>query len=360
MDPTNLLCLAIGLGLPVAGLCWAGRYALRPLAAASAYRNTARQLGLAVDTRGVSLSGHLGDRRLWVGEVAQGHGSDRTTDLRAVLDLRPPLGLGLILRTRGRSQRVFRRYRAERAVAGDPWVDRTFSVRSAHGEQIQQLFDADVIAALRHLQGRWPELMVTDHGVQVFPRHPEMSEGGLMGLVESMQRLTRVLGAARAKMEPPADLAAFADEWAAAAGRLGLHFDARLLTLRGELGGHQAAVSPIRHDVGVCADVALRFRSEAGLGLQLRPQLEPSEYWTVGQDIELGDTEFDDAFVIKGWDPQRVSTTFTPAARRALLDLTALGQVHVDDRGLEVRNVDTGAVEAAVRGALEVTQTLGW
>src|SRR5690349_9958453 len=107
------------------------RRGMRQLQIASTYGDVARELGLDVDTRGVSLQGHLGDQRLWVGEVMVGHGPDRRMVCWGVLDLERPLGLGLLMRRRGLSERLFRRPRGVRITPVDPDLDRHVEI---HGD----------------------------------------------------------------------------------------------------------------------------------------------------------------------------------------------------------------------------------
>ena len=64
------VCLLVGVALPVGFLWLIGRRAWRQLQVAEAYRIVARSLGLLVDTRGVSVHGHIdGATHIPMGEI---------------------------------------------------------------------------------------------------------------------------------------------------------------------------------------------------------------------------------------------------------------------------------------------------
>ena len=67
-----LLCLLTGAAIPVVLVALVLSRARRQLRTSGAYREVARNMGLDVDTRGLSLQGVREDRPLWVGEVLVG------------------------------------------------------------------------------------------------------------------------------------------------------------------------------------------------------------------------------------------------------------------------------------------------
>ena len=69
---SSLLCLLTGTALPTGAAFLLVRRATRQLAVSETYGSVSRELGLDVDTRGLSLRGHLGEQRLWVGDVDRG------------------------------------------------------------------------------------------------------------------------------------------------------------------------------------------------------------------------------------------------------------------------------------------------
>jgi hypothetical protein len=94
----SVLCLLLGVALPVTIGVILGRRVHQQTAAPAAYRAVARNLGLDVDTRGASVNGYLptSGQKLYIGEVVVGHGPESSTEHRAVLALSRPLGLGIL------------------------------------------------------------------------------------------------------------------------------------------------------------------------------------------------------------------------------------------------------------------------
>ena len=78
--------------------------------------------------------------------------------------------------------------------------------------------------------------------------------------------------------------------------------------------------------------------------------------------VVVGDPAFDQAYVIRGYDPSTVRALLVPAARAPLLTLAALGATQLTDRGLDVDGLspDPDRVERAIRAAIEAAEALGW
>lgn len=358
----EILALFMGMGLTA----WAGYLVVargkRQLDAAVAYRSVARNLGLEVDTRGVSLQGHLGDRRLWVGEVMVGHGPDRRTAVWGVVDLRRPLGLGLQVRRRGLSERVFRRNRSPGIELGQQ-IDRRVEVRGDHAPQVRTLLGArEVREALSQLMDFRPDVVITDNSVRVHLARALARETELDELVQRMLSLARSLEDSRRLVSPPDRLAVLVPEWEAVATRLGLELEACLPAVVGEVTGRKVVATVTRGERGYETSVRLWFAEHRPLGLRVRPQVEPDGYWSVGQDIQLGDDRFDQAFVVKGWDPGRVRERLHADARGAFLEANALGRLNVEDVRLTLGGLplDGPSVEEAIGRALAVADALGW
>jgi hypothetical protein len=358
----ELLALLLGIALPVGGVVALVSRGKRQLDAADAYRAVAGNLGLMVDTRGVSVQGHLGDRRLWVGEVMLGYGPRRTTTLWGVVDMQRPLGLGLQVRRRGLSERVFRRGRAPGVELGDEALDRRVEVLGDDPARVRALVgDREVKAALADLMGRFPDLVVTDYSVRVHLDRPLTTERALQGLVDGLIRLSAALEAGRQAVAVPERLEVVARDWAPLAVD-GLVLEPWLPALVGVLDGRRLVVTAWRADEGYQADLRLYFRPHRDLGLRIRPQVEPDGYWSVGQDIQLDDDAVDRNFVIKGWDPGRVRDLLGPEARQALLAAAKCGHIQVDDQRLHLRDLslDPGQVRAAILASVALADALGW
>lgn len=363
MDPLlPLVCLATGSALPLAALFLLVRRGMRQLQVAETYTGVARRLGLSADTRGLSLQGRMGDRRLWIGEVMVGHGPQRQLVTWGVVDLLRPLGLGITLRRRGLSERLFRRGRAPEVDFEDPELARALEVRGDDRARVRALFTPEVRGALRLLMARWPDVVVTDHSVRVHLRQPESSERRLEALVDAMLALCEGLEEARRRIEPPPRLAPLAESWGPMRDRLGLDLEPWLPAAAGSPDGRRLVLAPRREAHGYAAELRLYFRPHPETGIRVRTQLQAEDHWSVGQDIPTGDAAFDAAFVVKGWDPGRIRALLTEEARRSLSTLGAQGALELDDHALVMHQLplEPEALEPLAREALRLADALGW
>lgn len=359
---TAILCLLSGSAIPLLGIFMFARRGMRQLQIASTYGDVARELGLDVDTRGVSLQGHLGDQRLWVGEVMVGHGPDRRMVCWGVLDLERPLGLGFVLRRRGLSERLFRRPRGVRITPVDRELDRQVEIHGDDPSLVRGLLDSVVCEVTGLMLARWRDLIVTDQSVRVSLSQPPSRVDDLRDLVAGMRALATALSGARQGLEPPAGLRPQAGAWQALAERLGLAFEPAYPGLSGELDGRSVRITPVRTAEGYGAEIRLGFRAHRRTGLRLRPQVEPDGYWSVGQDIQLGDPPFDAAFVVKGHDPENVRELLSAPVREGLLALSATGRLDVDDLRLFVGGLPAEPLELEpiVVQATRTADAMGW
>jgi len=357
-----LLCLLLGIALPVGVIYFAARRAWRQLAVADAYRVVARGLGLSVDTRGVSVHGHLDGRRLYVGEVLEGHGTDRHIEHRGIIGLSRPLGLGLLIRPRT-SRRWRRRARAERVQTTDSDFDRLFEVFGDDEERINVLLDDRLLAAVTAFAHRWPDLMITDHHVRVILKRPQASPADLGALVDGMRRLADLLVERRRAVRPPKALEGLVPAWEALGEALGLEVEPWLPALVGTLDERRVQAQVRRETDGFHTEIVVTTREHRDLGLRLQPQTQPDGYWSVGQDIQVDDPAFDRGFVIKVYDPNAVRRLLGEEARALLLDLVADGVViDMDDLRLRLRHapLDPADVERVLRASVAAVEATGW
>ena len=356
-----LLCLMTGSVLTLAVLGLMVRRAVNQLSVASAYRDVAQELGLQVDTRGISVRGHLGGRRIWIGEVLEQRGTDRLVEVRGMVGFLRPLGLGVNLRRRGRADRLLRRHRAN-VPLGDPLLDRTLEFSADDAVAAQSLLTPLVRGGLQALLRRWPDITVTDDDLQIRLPKPQGSATELHDLVTTMTHLAEALEAARRDVPAPSALQALLEPWTALATRLGIELEAWLPAIRGSFEGHDVLVVAHRLPDGYGASIQLGFQPHPDLGLLLRPQVEPDGYWSVGQDIQVGDPRFDAAFVVKGYDPGAVRARLSDVARARLLELRSAGPILVDDRGLLLRGapLEPDQLEPLIRLATAAARALGW
>ncbi len=356
----NLLCLLLGVLLPVFALGFAASRGFRPMAAASAYRNVAWRLGLEADTRGTSMRGHLEDRRLFVGEVVDQEEDRRRLSLVAILDLATPLGLGLVMRKRGR--RRFRRSRAPSLPTGDRKLDELVELRAFEPERAAALFSGDVRDAVSRLLKLGIDLEITDLWVRVRLRRPPSSEAVLRSLVDALRQTVLALEGSRVAIGPSPALAERASVWTDLAERLGLTLLPAYPALAGTRDERPVRVCATRTDDGFSADVSLGFRPHTPTGLTIVGRVSTAAASVVGQDITAGDPAFDGAFVVQAWDPGAVRQKLDGDVRAALLTLIERGEVEVSDRALIVRGVavDVDALDRCVRAAESLAAAIGW
>lgn len=358
-----VLCLLVGVALPLGFVALVARRAMRQLAVAEAYRIVARSLGLSVDTRGVSVHGHLDGAKLYVGQVLVGHGSDRRVEHRGTLSMPRPLGLGLLVRRRA-TRRWLRRPRAGRVRTADAEFDRLFEVFGDDEERVQRLLDAPTQAAIIAFAARWPDVMLTDHHVRVLLDRPEESAGDLGALVEGMRRLADRLVEQRKKVAPPAAVEGLVSAWTALGESHGLRVEAWLPALVGTVSGREVLLTVRREDDGWGSEIVVGCKPAREIGLRLDPQTSPDGYWSVGQDIQVGDVDFDRAFVIKGWNPTAVKSLLLQGdVRGRILGLAGSGLVlELDEQRLRLRKgpLDAASLDGVLREALAAVASLGW
>lgn len=331
----GLICLLLAFLLPLAAIAELIRRALRPLSAAAAYRNVAWRLGVEADTRGTSLRGRIGGRRLFVGEVV----GDGTPRLRAVLDLSAPLGVGLLVQRRS-SRRLGLRRRKTWSL-GDPRIDRAWELRAFDVDRARALLDPAVREALLQLAVRYPTVELTDRWVRVSLRRQPPSDKALHALIDGLRALVDAIEQARERLPTPPELAHVVADWASLAAQHGLDLDPSVPSLRGAWHGRALTIYAVRAEEGHVAELILHRATPLRLGLRLLRQATLPATLAVGQDIEVGEPAFDAAFVVKGWDVASVRRRLGPEVRARLLALHAVAQVEVDDDRLWLHGVPT-------------------
>lgn len=346
-----VLCLLLGVALPVALGAVLVLRGMRQTAAPVAYRQVARRLGLDVDTRGASVSGYLArsSRKLYIGEVMVGHGPDRRFQHRAILALERPLGLGIAVRKRmGRNW--FRRETGHELQSGDEAFDRKYKINGDDDERVRQLLSDDIRQRIAALGERQANLLVSDHHVRALLHRPATNPDELFGLITEMGALADALLAARSRVSAPSRLQALHGLFADLASERGLTLDPQWPALHGQLGEHRIELAIRREADGYRAAITGWLREPLDLGFRLRRQVRPDGYWSVGQDIQVNDEAFDAAFVIKGYDPDTVRERLSGSCRRHLLGLSELGELVVDDHTLRISRLalDAGTLRDAL------------
>lgn len=351
----SLGCLLVGSSIPLGIVFLVLRRGWRQFGVADAYQQVARQLGLWADTRGISVHGQLGDRRIWVGEVLVGHGPNRRTETWGLVDLERPLGLGLRVARPG----LFRR---GRGLPLQEEIARRLTATADDPQLGERLLGADVQAALARLVGTWRDVEVTDDVVRVRLAEPEASPARLRMLVDAMLDLAVRLEAARAELPAPASVVPSLPAWETLAAHLDLRFDPRYPALDAELAGRRVRAIARWTARGWRTDLRLWFRPHEATGLRIFAQRAPDGYWSVGQDVPLGDPDFDGLFVVKAWDPLWVAEALVPEARAALVALRDDTDLEVDDHAVVLRDLpnDPEGLPARLERMVALADALGW
>jgi hypothetical protein len=348
----SVLCLLLGVALPVTIGVILGRRVHQQTAAPAAYRAVARNLGLDVDTRGASVNGYLptSGQKLYIGEVVVGHGPESSTEHRAVLALSRPLGLGLAVRKQT-GHPWLRRARGHHISIGEEAFDKKFHVTGDDDERVRELLTPEIRERLQTLGAAHPNLLISDHHVRVLLAKPITEAEALAGFIDTLVQLTDALSIARQRIPPPKRLDAQLMLFADLATERGLTFEPAWPALSGAINGHTIEVVVGRDEEGYRATVTGRLRNPRKMGFRLRRQIEPDGYWSTGQDIQVNDSTFDDAFVIKGYSPDTVRRWLTPRARQRLLSLSDLGELVADDHIVRVAHLALDA--SSLRDAID-------
>ena len=329
-----------------------GRRVHQQTAAPAAYRAVARNLGLDVDTRGASVNGYLpsSGRKLYIGEVVVGHGPESTTEHRAVLSLSRPLGLGLAVRKQTGS-RWFRRARGHHIDIGEESFDKLFDVTGDDSERVRELLTEDIRQRIQALGTAYPNLLVSDHHVRVLLTKPITEAEALAAFIDTLTQLADALSASRQRVSPPKRLEAQVTLFGDVATERGLTFEPAWPAVSGTINGHDIELVIGRTDDGYRATATGRLRTPRKMGFRLRRQIEPDGYWSTGQDIQVNDAPFDEAFVIKGYAPDTVRRWLNPRAQRHLMALADLGDLVADDHIVRVSGLSLDG--ASLRDALD-------
>lgn len=357
---TPLLCTLLGSVITVLLFMAAIRRGVRQISTTGAYREVSRQLGLSIDTRGTSIQGHLGDRRLWLGQVMIGQGTERKEVHWGVLDLERPLGLDLLFRRKGMSERIFRRSRQPDLPIGHPNLDRSFEVKAAHPELATQLFTPVVIENLLQLTSKFPNTVITDNAIQVHLASPPASSQTVMALVNFMAELAMSIDDRRAELSAPGGLVDLVEPWSKLAKEKGLDFEPNIPAISGSNDRRRVLVIARQDDQGVLhSELQLFFRPHRRTGMRLVPQGTEN---VVGQDIQVGNDAFDQTFIIKGYDPTAVREQLDPKVQQGLLDLAALSACELDDRRILARrlSLEPEVLLKAINLSEEVANALHW
>lgn len=322
-----ILCLLIGIAVPLVALLYFIRRGAHQLSAADAYKAVAKTLNLNLDTRGIGLQGFHQDRHLWVGQVLLG--AERRTEVQGVLGLKKPVGYGLTMRSR-------RRKRSGGLKTDDEDFDKLFFVNAVYTEVAAELLNNAVRSRAIELHSVCSDVQISDELIRIRLPSPEKNAEKLETVVSAMIALADALEDSRAQVGHAGELNETALQWHAHAEANGYQFRPEGPCIFAEQNWGHISVTPRWTGSEFVSELKVFFKDVEDTGFRLTPQRGPSVPWITGQDIEVRDPAFDKAFVIKGYHPADIRTRLHAEARTLLLDLLKSGPFEATDDWIRV------------------------
>jgi hypothetical protein len=254
-----------------------------------------------------------------------------------------PLKRGLRLQRANAVSRLFASLIGQSDIqVGHDEVDRAYKIAGQDAAQIRALLgDRAVLAELLRPYGAFsPQL--TDASVRLEATGIVVDQIALEPAVRGTVAIARALRTAWQQLPPSAEERRITRPWQRVCERAGLSYEPRAMVARGSKGDVQLRVELVLDDKhGWITELQALFSPPLGVGLELVTQrgLAVLKRILGGQDIELGHRAFDDAFVVKGADPELVRQMLTGKACDALLELHGrTDELRVRDAGLLLRS----------------------
>jgi hypothetical protein len=352
---SSLACSFAGAAFTLFAIWLIVRRGIGQLAAAHTYRSVAEKLGLQPDTRGSSLHGFINGRRLWVGPQTRRTGPQR---LVATVALAQPLGIGLVVQRESQwnhYKRFVSSLRAEPSTWKRPNI---LSVSSSFPQVANAILDESTKQILYEMASRWPGLRINDYAVRINLVNPIILQSTLHQLVLDLCHIANTLEKRRIISQPPPYAAALSSDWNRIAQPRNLRMEPNGPVIFGNLGSAVIAIAPNAHGRSATINVVREMPND--IGLLISDQRRADVENIAGQDILVGDGLFDDAFIIKGYDPDQIRTLLDLSTREAILRLKQISRVRIDDHALTLRNisVSTTVIDAAIDDLLAINSRL--
>ena len=109
-------------------------------------------------------------------------------------------------------------------------------------------------------------------------------------------------------------------------------------------------------------EIRLFFPAHRSLGIHLLPRESYQEDIPLGQDIAVGEPDFDHHFVIKGYNRAAVIELLTPNIRPLLLHLQQFGTIELDDICFRLHHTDLHIerIQKCIEDMVTIAQALHW
>jgi hypothetical protein len=268
--------------------------------------------------------------------------------------LRKPLGYGLTVRSK-------KRKRTGGGIhTGDDAFDKLYASNAVQVDATKALLNPEIRNAAIQLHSLCADVDVSDEIIRIKLSSPERNADKLGRIVQSMEYLADLLENQRATIGTTDDLDETALQWHAYADSSEFVFDAAYPSLTQVADWGTMTVAPRWMHSEFVAEIRIHFNDIKDTGFRLTPQRGPSVPWLTGQDIQVRDTSFDKAFVIKGYNPGNVRNRLHAEARTALLDLLKAGPFEVTDHWLRIPNapIEMHALKRVLQQAQKVAEIL--
>jgi len=239
----------------------------------------------------------------------------------------------------------------------DADLDAAFEVTALEPATADALWTDPVREALARLRAQFKDVVIDDASIRVTSPTPITVEKRLQALIDDLKQLADALHAAREPAPLPAALAEVVPSWAALTEAHGLTLSPHRPAMSGALDGRTFHATCGRSEAGFAACLRVTWRDHRPTGLVLRPQRASDTPGSAGQDIQLGDPRFDDALVVKGYDPAAIRALLGGRAQAALTALARHGEISMTDRSLQINGLPTDA--ARLGPVLEQINALG-
>jgi hypothetical protein len=321
-----------------------------------------------------TLGLHYAEDRMW-GAIrgqpvecrieARGSGKNRTYWTVAVAPLRPQLDLGLAVRRAGLLAKAGESLLGiEDVKVGDAVFDAAFSLGGDEPARVAALLSPELRAALLASPAKDRTLSMNDSGVRLDYHGTISDESWLRWALAHVVELAQLTQRSRAAVPAASPLAAQVPLWESFARAQGLQLMAAPLVMWGRLEGCDVDVYAVRTaKLSYVLEVLARYPQPLGIDLVVRrPQaFDGLAALFGGQDLSVGDREFDARFVVKSSQPALAAQALSPQVRQAALALLARGlEVTVRDDGVAIRTTGFPATPQEtlvdVRDAVTVAQ----
>ena len=283
-----------------------------------------------------------------------GSGKNQTTHYYTFVDVifDTPLKCGINIRRAGGISKFFGSVFGERDIQiGIPSFDRDFRVDGINPDQLVRLvqpIEARGLLSADHANGFMVSL--SDSVVRLEASGIVVDHTILDPPITAAVALYRAVHEAWRALPPSPEELRITPSWQEAANRWGLSFDARSMTLLGNVDAIAVRCEVVLEGESYSTMMSASFEPPLGVDLELKTQSALSTITKVfgSQDIEVGDHLFDKKYVVKGKDPERVKQIFSSTAREGIImldDVSAKLEVNDDLVTIELLGTNANAEE---------------